>query len=79
MNMFIDMPDNGTHFFINFQFIRQGESEITHYLEEVELKTNLIWYEIDIARSLFVLIFIHRWIAKVACVSCGASREFCFI
>ena len=34
----------------------------------------LIWYEIDIARSLFVLIFIHRWIAKVACVSCGASR-----
>ena len=76
--MFIDMPDNGTHFFINFQFIRQGESEITHYLEETELKTNLIWYEIDIARSLFVLIFIHRWIAKVACVSCGASQEFCF-
>ena len=30
MNMFIDMPDNGTHFSINFQFIRRGEYEITH-------------------------------------------------
>ena len=37
---FIDMPDNGTHFSINFQIIQQGELEITHYLEEVELKTS---------------------------------------